>query len=49
VEAINNLTLPRNREGIQGFLGRINFLRRFIPNYAKMVKEITEMLKKIGK
>ena len=28
------------------FLGRINFLRRFIPNYAEIVQHITKMLKK---
>ena len=28
------------------FLGRINFLRRFIPNYAEIVRHITNMLKK---
>ena len=28
------------------FLGHINFLRRFIPNYAEIVRHITDMLKK---
>lgn len=46
VEAINNIPLPRNKKEIQVSLGRINFLRRFIPNYTEIVKEITEMLKK---
>lgn len=46
VEAINNIPLPRNRKEIQVFLGKINFLRRFIPNDVEIVKEIIEMLKK---
>jgi hypothetical protein len=28
------------------FLGKINFVRRFIPNFAELVKHITSMLKK---
>ena len=38
--------MPRNKKEVQAFLGRINFLRRFIPNYAEIVKGITNMLKK---
>jgi hypothetical protein len=46
VEAIKNIAIPRNKKGIQYFLGRINFLRIFVPNFAKMVRHITNMLKK---
>jgi len=46
VSAIESLTLPRNKKEIQDFLGKINFLWRFIPNYAKIVKYITNMLRK---
>jgi len=38
--------LPRNKKEVQDFLRRINFLRRFIPNYAEIVKGIMDMLKK---
>ena len=31
---------------IQSFLGKINFLRCFVPNFAKLVKHITIMLRK---
>ena len=41
---IKTLTLPRNKKEIQAFLGKINFLRRFIQNYAKIMKDITNML-----
>ena len=37
---------PSNKNEIQSFIGRINFLRRFIPNLAKILREITNMLKK---
>ena len=46
VEVINNIPLPRNKKEVQVFLGRINFLRRFIPNYTEIVRHITNMLKK---
>lgn len=46
VEAINNIPVPRNKKEIQVILGRINFLRRFIPNYVEIVKEITKTLRK---
>jgi hypothetical protein len=46
VEAIDQINIPRNKKEIQSFLGRINFLRRFIPNFAEIIKLITDMLKK---
>jgi hypothetical protein len=46
VEAIDTINITRNVKEIQSFLGNINFLRRFIPNFAEIVKMITNMLKK---
>jgi hypothetical protein len=46
IEAIQTIRIPRNVKEIQSFLGTINFLRRFIPNFAEIVKLITGMLKK---
>jgi hypothetical protein len=46
VEAIQDLSIPRSRKEVQSFLGKINFLRRFVPNFAEEVKLITAMLKK---
>jgi ribonuclease HI len=46
VEAIQALPLPRSKKEVQAFLGRINFLRRFISNFAELVKHITAMLRK---
>ena len=40
------MDLPRSRKEIQSFLGKVNFVRRFIPNFAEIVKDITRMLKK---
>jgi hypothetical protein len=49
VEAIKVIILPRNKKEIQSFLGKINFLRRFIPNFVEVVKDLTDMLKRIVK
>jgi hypothetical protein len=46
IEAIDTITIPRNIKEIQSFLRKINFLRRFIPNFTEIVKLITGMLKK---
>jgi hypothetical protein len=46
VEAIQRLSLPRSKKDIQSLLGKINFVRRFVPNFAELVKHITCMLKK---
>ena len=46
VEAIDSINIPRNVKEIQSFLGKIIFLRRFIPNIVEIVKLITDMLKK---
>jgi hypothetical protein len=46
VEVIQALSLPRSRKEVQSFLGKINFLRRFVSNFAEMVKLITTMLRK---
>ena len=46
VEAIQHIDLPRNKKEIQAFNGKMNFLRRFIPNLAEQLREMTNMLKK---
>jgi hypothetical protein len=46
VVAIDTINIPRNVKEIQSFLGKIIFLRRFIPNIVEIVKLITDMLKK---
>lgn len=46
VSVIQVINLPRNKKEIYSFLRKIIFLRRFIPNFVKIVKVITDMLKK---
>lgn len=46
VQAIQQIDLPRNKKEIQSFNGKTNFLRRFVPNLAEHLREMTNMLKK---
>ena len=46
VEEINKIELPPNKVKVQYFLGKVNFLRRFIAAFAAIVKYITNMLGK---
>ena len=46
VATIQQIGLPINKKEIQSFLGKVNFLRRFITNFAEVVKYINNMLKK---
>jgi hypothetical protein len=46
VEGILKIDIPRSKKEVQSFLGKVNFLRRFIPNLAEIIKHITNMLKK---
>ena len=40
------MSVPRSKKDIQSFLGKTNFVRRFIPNFVELVKHITSMLRK---
>ena len=40
------ISFPRNKKELQSFLGKINFLRCFVPNFAELIKHINCMLKK---
>ena len=44
IEAIKYISFPINKKEIEYFLGKINFLCSFIPNFIEIVKPITYML-----
>ena len=46
VEAIQQIDFPCNKNEIQSFNRKMNFLSRFIPNLAEHLCELTNMLKK---
>eukprot|EP00253_Pinus_taeda_P025344 PITA_25344 len=49
IQAILQIPYPRNIKELQVFLGKINFLRRFIPNLAELIRLLSNMLKKYAK
>ena len=46
VKEILKISIPRNKKEIQSFIGKINFLRWFIPKFVEIVKQITKMIRK---
>jgi hypothetical protein len=46
IESIKAIVLPHNKKAMQYFLGKINFVRRFISNFTEIVKPLQEMIKK---
>jgi hypothetical protein len=46
VEAIINFPPPSTLNQLQSLQWKANFLRRFIPNYAKLTKGFAQLLKK---
>ena len=45
VEAIQRLSLPINKTGVKSFFGQVNFLRRFVPDFAETTKHMVDMMK----
>jgi hypothetical protein len=46
VEEIQTFSLPRSKKKFRSFLGKINFLRRFVSNFFEMENLITTLLGK---
>ena len=46
IQAILQIPHPRSIRELQAFLGKINFLRRFISNLAELIRSLNNMLKK---
>jgi len=45
IEAIFTISIPRTIKELQSFLGKINFLRRFISNLEKLIRKLNSMLR----
>ena len=46
IEAISKIGLSNSRKAMQSFLGKINFVRRFVLNFAQVVKPLQFLVKK---
>ena len=45
IKAIAQIPLPHNKKGMQPFMGTINFVPRFVPNFAQIVNPLQQMVK----
>jgi len=45
-ETISKIPPPNNKKSMQSFLGRITFVRIFVPSFAEIVKPLQDMIKK---
>ena len=46
IDAFKAIVFPHNKKAMQSFVGKINFVRRLIYYFAKIVKPLQEMIKK---
>jgi hypothetical protein len=46
INVVLNYPLPTNTKEIKSFLGLVGYYRKFIPDFAKITKPMTQMLKK---
>jgi hypothetical protein len=45
-QVISKLPPPTSKKSMQSFLGQINFVRRFVPSFSKMVRPLQNLIKK---
>jgi hypothetical protein len=44
-QAIAKLPCPSSKKAMQSFLGKINFVRRFVPSFSEMVRPLQNLIK----
>lgn len=47
IQAIEKIQMPSNKKGMQSFLGKINFVKRFVLVFSKVVRPMQNMIKKV--
>ena len=46
IEAISKIPFSATKKSMQSFLGKINFIRRFVPSFFEIVRPLQNMIKK---
>jgi hypothetical protein len=46
IKAITQLPLPHNKKAMQSFFGKINFVRKFTPDFAETIKPLQKVIRK---
>ena len=49
VESMVNIPTPRNIKEVRSFVGTVSWYRRFVPNFAHLVRPLTDLFKKSKK
>ena len=44
IQAILNMSVPQDKTSLQRFMGKVNYLQKFIPNLASINKPLCELL-----
>ena len=44
IEAISKIPFPATKKSMQSFLGKINFVRRFVPSFSEIVRPLQNMI-----
>jgi hypothetical protein len=44
VEKIINAPIPRTKKGVRSLCGMVNWLRKFVPDAAKLLKPLNDLL-----
>ena len=47
IKEISEISLPHKKKSMQSFLGQINFVNRFIPNFSWIASPLQAMIKKL--
>jgi len=46
IKEISKIPLPHNKKSMQSFLGQINFVKRFVPDFSQIILPLQTMIKK---
>jgi len=49
IKSIAQLPLPHNKKAMQSFFWKINFVRKFTPDFAEIIKPLQKMIRKDSK
>jgi hypothetical protein len=44
VKEISHISLPHNKRAMQSFFGKINFVRKFTPDFVEIIKPLQRMI-----
>ena len=46
IKEISEISIPHNKKAMQSFLGQINFVKRFVPDFSRIISPLQNMIKK---